>query len=82
MLGSRDGVFMFSTSSNLALLVEAPTLYMDGTFLICTHLFYQVFMIHASKHEQQFEIPLVYFLLPSKSHESYNTTFIPLKEAV
>ena len=82
MLGSRDGVFMFSTSSNLALLAEAPTLYMDGTFQICTHLFYQVFMIRASKHEQQFEIPLVYFLLPSKSHESYNTTFILLKETV
>ena len=80
MPGSRDGVFMFSTSSNLALIAEAPTLYMDGTFQICTCLFYQVFMTHASKHRWQF--PLVYFLLPSKSQEAYNTAFILLKEAV
>ena len=33
MLGSRDGVFMFSTHNNLALIAEAPTLYMDGTFV-------------------------------------------------
>ena len=79
MLGSRDGVFMFSTNTNLALIAEAPSLYMDGTFQICPHLFYQVFTLHAFKHGQQF--PLVYFLLPGKSREAYNTSFILLKEA-
>ena len=33
MLGSRDCVFMFLTHNNLALIAEAPTLYMDGTFV-------------------------------------------------
>ena len=70
---------MFSTSSNLALVAEAPTLYMDGNFQICPRLFYHIFTIHASKHGQQF--PMVYFLLPSKSQEVYNTAFILLKEA-
>ena len=41
---------MFSTNTNLALIVEAPSLYMDGTFQICPRLFYQVFTLHAFKH--------------------------------
>ena len=73
---------MFSTNTNLALIAEAP-IYMDGTFQICSRLFYQVFTLHAFKHGQQF--PLVYFLLPGKSWEayntSYNTSFILLNEA-
>ena len=48
MLGYRDGVFMFSTHNNLALIAEAPTLYMDGTFQICPRLFYHVFTLHVS----------------------------------
>ena len=64
MLASREGVYMFSTNANLTLIAEAPSLYMDGTFQICPHLFYQVFTIHAFKHGKQF--PLVYFLLPDK----------------
>jgi len=67
VLGSRDGVFLFSTSNNLVILAEASTLYMDGTFQICPRLFYQVFTVHAPKHGQQF--PLAYFLLPGKSRE-------------
>ncbi len=74
MLGSRDGVFLFSTSNNLAILAEASTLYMDGTFQICPRLFYQVFTVHAPKRGQQF--PLAYFLLPGKSREVYNTSFM------
>ena len=46
----RGGEFMFSTNTNLALIVEAPSLYMDGTFQICPRLFYQVFTLHAFKH--------------------------------
>ena len=45
--------------------------------LICFTM--QVFTLHAFKHGQQF--PLVYFLLPGKSREAYNTSFILLKEA-
>ena len=45
MLGSRDSVFMFSTNTNLALIAEAPSLYMDWTFQICPRLFYQEFHI-------------------------------------
>ena len=69
MLGSRAGVFLFSTQGIIKLIAEAATLYMDGTFQICPRLFYQVFTIHSFKHGQQF--PLAYFLLPGKAHSSY-----------
>ena len=62
MLGSRAGVFLFSTQGNIKLIAEAATLYMDGTFQICPRLFYQVFTINSFKHGQQF--PLAY-VLPS-----------------
>lgn len=79
MFGSRDGIFMFTTRNNLALVTKAPFLYMDGTFQICPHLFYQVFTVHAFKHGQQF--PLIYFLLPDKTRETYNISSILLNEA-
>ena len=66
MLGSRDGVFMFSTNANIVIIAEASTLYMDGTFQICPRLFYQVFTIHAFKHGQQF--PLVYYFVKAFSN--------------
>ena len=68
-----------STNTNLALVSEAPPLYLDGTFQVCPCLFYQVSTLHAFKCGQQF--PLFYFLLPCKSHETYNTSFILLKKA-
>ena len=68
MLASGEGVCMFPTNANLTLITEAPSFYMDGTFQICPHLFYQVFTIHAFNHGEQF--PLVYFLLPGKFRQN------------
>ena len=105
MLGSRDGVFMFSTAANLSLVADAQSLYLDGTFQICPHLFYQVrvklcescevvslvkyittvmslFTSLSGIHNPRLQTwPLVYFLLPGKSRENYNTSLILLKEA-
>ena len=68
-----------STRGNPTIIAEAPALYMDGRFQICRHLFYQVFMIRAFKHSQQF--PLSYFLLHGKSRETYNISLILFEEA-
>ena len=75
---ARNNVFMFATESNLKVLSEAMTVYCDGTFSVCPRLFYQLFTIHCIKHGKQF--PLVYFLLPSKSRETYNMAFLLFKE--
>ena len=70
---------MFTTESNLQVLSEANTLYCDGTFSVCPRLFFQLFTIHSFSHGKQF--PLVYFLLPNKTRETYNMAFLLLKES-
>ncbi len=61
------------------LLANADTIYMDGTFECCPRLLYQVFTLNIFRGNQQF--PVVYVLLPGKSHETYNRAFTLLKEA-
>ena len=79
LLGSQNDIHVFATEDNLKILAEADELYMDGTFQITSHLFYQVFTVHAFKHGQPF--PLAYCLLPGKSREAYNECFTMLKSA-
>ena len=67
-----------ATNENLMKLVEADTLYVDGTFQTCPRVFYQIFTIHATyagKH-----IPLVYCLLPNKRQETYERVFRIIQE--
>ena len=69
---------IFATNENLMKLVEADTLYVDGTFQTCPRVFYQIFTIHATyagKH-----IPLVYCLLPNKRQETYERVFRIIQE--
>ena len=76
--GCRDGVFLFTTENNLDTLSRAEMFCCDGTFSICPRLFYQVFTIHCFKHDKLF--PMVYFLLPNKTRETYNNDFLLLKQ--
>ena len=74
------GVFMFSTGANLKLISGADTIYTDETFPnLPSPVLPGAYPPHAFKHGQQF--PLAYFLLPGKSREVYNTSFVLLKEA-
>ena len=74
----EDRVIMFATDTNIKLLCEAQTIYVDGTFQTCPSLFYQVFTIHAFKNGRQF--PLVYALLPNKSQATYVRAFELVKQ--
>ena len=69
-LRKEGEVLIFATHTNMHLLAEATTIYVDGTFEICPRLFYQVFIINAFIYGQQF--PLVYGLLPGKSRDIYH----------
>ena len=77
-LRKEGEVLIFATHTNMRLLAEATTIYVDGTFEICPRLFYQVFTINAFIHGQQF--PLVYGLLPGKSRDIYHQFFMGVKE--
>ena len=43
-------LIMFATDDNIAILCEADTIYIDGTFQTCPKPFYQIYSIHAFKH--------------------------------
>ena len=50
-LRKEGEVLIFATHTNMCLLAEATTIYVDGTFEICPRLFYQVFTINAFIHQ-------------------------------
>ena len=71
-------IVVFAADGNLKLLCDAETIYVDGTFSTCPHLFYQIFTFHAFRHGKQF--PLVYCLLPNKRCETYIRSFEIVKQ--
>ena len=71
-------IVVFAADGNLKLLCDAETIYVDGTFSTCPHLFYQIFTFHAFRHGKQF--PLVYCLLPNKRRETYIRSFEIVKQ--
>ncbi len=75
--GEEDKIIIFATDTNMKLLCEAETIYIDGT-LTCPRLFYQIFTMHAFKNGKQF--PLVYCLLPNKTQATYVKTFELMKD--
>ena len=70
-------ILVFGTDKNIALLCEANTIYVDGTFQTCPKLFYQIFTFHAFKHGKQF--PLVYAFLPNKQRQTYERAMNTVK---
>ena len=50
-LRKEGEVLIFATYTNMCLLAEATTIYVDGMFEICPRLFYQVFTINAFIHQ-------------------------------
>ena len=69
---------MFYRKSWLEVLVDSEVCYMDGTFKITPPLFYQVFVLLGKHLGQVF--PVVYALLPNKTHNTYYRMFRMLKE--
>ena len=63
----------FFTKTNVKTLCEARCFYIDGTFKTCPPHFTQLLTIHALYHGVY--IPLVFFILPSKSVDSYTSAF-------
>lgn len=66
-------VIIFSCNTNLKLLSEIDSIYMDGTFKFCPRFFTQMFTIHILKNGHY--IPIIFCLLLNKSYETYVYTF-------
>lgn len=66
-----------SKDSDLRRLSESDTWYMDGTFWVVPHVFYQLFTVHAYVYGQQF--PFLYCLLPDKTELTYQKLFVMIQ---
>jgi len=69
----EKNVVIFSCNTNLKLLSEIDTIYMDGTFKFCPRFFTQMFTIHILKNGHY--IPIIFCLFLNKSYETYVYTF-------
>ena len=76
--GDAERILIFSTSDNLTHLGAATTIFGDGTFYTCPDLFTQLYTLHAFVDGAIY--PLVYALLPGKSHTIYTRFLNLLKE--
>lgn len=63
----------FSTLSNLNVLCNSDTIFVDGTFKSCPKLYHQLFTVHCATNQSY--VPLIYFLLPSKTTQCYLQAF-------
>lgn len=68
----NNGIIGFSTKSNLEVLCEISTIFVDGTFRSCPKYFYQFFTIYDLVGESY--IPLVFYI-PNKETETYVRLF-------
>lgn len=66
-------IVIFSCDTNLKMLCEVDSIYVDGTFKCCARFWTQMFTIHGSKNGNY--IPLVIYLLPDKITETYSYVF-------
>uniref|UniRef100_A0A2S2PHE5 MULE transposase domain-containing protein n=1 Tax=Schizaphis graminum TaxID=13262 RepID=A0A2S2PHE5_SCHGA len=63
----------FSTLSNLKVLCNSDTIFVDGTLKSCPILYHQLFTVHCTINQSY--VPLVYILLPSKTTQCYLQAF-------
>lgn len=72
---------MFTTYENCTFLQESNCWIADGTFKVCTNIFYQLYVIHGlikrgnGTTQHILFVPLVYALMISKTEELYVKMF-------
>ena len=67
--GDAEKLLIFGSVEGLNRIVQANTLFMDGTFYASPNLFAQLYTVHAKVYGQMF--PLAYGLLPDRKRETY-----------
>uniref|UniRef100_A0A915E0E2 MULE transposase domain-containing protein n=1 Tax=Ditylenchus dipsaci TaxID=166011 RepID=A0A915E0E2_9BILA len=73
----KDRILMFGRSYASTWIHKVRKIYIDGTFRIAPHHFYQIFVIIGER--QGFVLPLLYALLPNKSEACYMKMFEMIK---
>ena len=73
-------LLIFATHQALRLLWTSDDWYNDGTFSVCSEIFFQLYTTHAKSQERT--IPCVYGLLPNKTGATYERYFTELRNQV
>jgi len=74
LVNSKEtNIIGFSTLSNLKVLCDSDTTFVDGTFKSCPKLYHQLITVHCVINQSY--VPLVYILLPSKTTQCYLQAF-------
>jgi hypothetical protein len=75
---NENNIITFSCLTNIQFLSECEDIYLDGMFNYCTTFFTQLFTIHGLKNGHY--VPLVFFLLPNTTRETYVKALNYVKE--
>lgn len=72
-----NSVVLFTCSTNLSALCDAPHVFGDGTFSYCPKLFTQLYTIHI--YQNYFYVPVVFCFLEDKHTSTYTTMWEKLQ---
>ncbi|CAF1574712.1 unnamed protein product, partial [Didymodactylos carnosus] len=78
LIRRRKRMLLFGSVTQLELLFDSPTIFMDGTFSSTPPFFDQVYTIHAMKFGTSF--PCVFGLLPDRKKSMYQQLFKVLQD--
>ena len=69
-VGDENRLILNSAEHAIEYSRESSHWFADGTFKVCSNLFFQVYSVHALDNGRSF--PCIYGLLPNKTEETYN----------
>ena len=70
---SERRILLFASNTNLGYLANSPSVYLDGTFLICPSLFFQLYLFVGIVNG--IYLPLAFALLTGKTKDLYIELF-------
>jgi len=73
---TASNIVILTCNTNLNILKNSRSIYVDGTFKCCPKFFYQMFTIHVLNNG--YYLPLIYCFLPNKTSVTYGKAFSAL----
>ncbi|KAF0701804.1 MULE domain-containing protein [Aphis craccivora] len=77
---TASNIVILTCNTNLNILKNSRSIYVDGTFKCCPKFFYQMFTIHVLHNG--YYLPLIYCFLPNKTSVTYGKAFSALCEYI
>lgn len=75
-----DRIIAYGDLGFFKLMCQAEIIYMDGTFKSVPSIFYQLYTLHCPMGRENQIFPVVYALLPNKTHATYRRLFQLIKQ--